>query len=76
MNLTIEGGGALAIQSSVGGNNRTSLNNKTWNFDNGGGTLTFNGGNHLFQGCRDLPTTSMSPPPARAVASRASTAAS
>ena len=48
--LNIEGGGALAIQSSVGGNNRTSLNNKTWNFDNGGGTLTFNGGNHLFQG--------------------------
>ena len=41
---------ALAIQSSVGGNNRTVLNNKTWNFDNGGGTLTFNGGNHLFQG--------------------------
>jgi len=49
-NLNIEGGGALAIQSSVGGNNRTSLNNKTWNFDNGGGTLTFNNGNHLFQG--------------------------
>ena len=48
--LNIEGGGALAIQSSVGGNNRTVLNNKTWNFDNGGGTLTFNGGNHLFQG--------------------------
>ena len=40
----------MAIQSSVGGPNRTSLNNKTWNFDNGGGTLTFNGGNHLFQG--------------------------
>ena len=49
-NLNIEGDGALAIQSSVGGNNRTVLNNKTWNFDNGGGTLTFNGGNHLFQG--------------------------
>ena len=49
-NLNVEGGGALAIQSSVGGSNRTSLNNKTWNFDNGGGTLTFNGGNHLFQG--------------------------
>jgi len=49
-NLNIEGDGALAIQSAVGGNNRTVLNNKTWNFDNGGGTLTFNGGNHLFQG--------------------------
>ena len=34
----------------MGGTNRTVLNNKTWNFDNGGGTLTFNDGNHLFQG--------------------------
>ena len=40
----------MAIQSSIGGNNRTTLNGKTWTFDNGGGTLTFNGGNHLFQG--------------------------
>ena len=54
-NLNIEGDGALAIQSSVGGNNRTVLNNKTWNFDNGGGTLTFNGGNHLFQGGGSYP---------------------
>ena len=49
-NLNIEGGGTMAIQSSIGGNNRTTLNGKTWTFDNGGGTLTFNGGNHLFQG--------------------------
>ena len=47
--LNIEGGGSLVIQSSVGGANRTVLNNKTWTFDNGGGTLSFNGGNNLFQ---------------------------
>lgn len=47
----INDGAALEFQSSVGGPNRTSLNNKVFTFGNsGGGTLNFNGGNHLFQG--------------------------
>jgi len=44
-------GGVLEFQSSVGGANRTVLNNKVFTFGPaGGGTLNFNGGNHLFQG--------------------------
>jgi fibronectin-binding autotransporter adhesin len=46
----INDGGYLEFESSVGGNNRTVLNNKTMTFgSNGGGTIHFNGGNHLFQ---------------------------
>lgn len=49
--FNINNGSTLEFQSSVGGANRTVLNNKTFTFDgNGGGTVNFNGGNHLFQG--------------------------
>lgn len=47
----INNGSRLEIASSVGGANRTVLNNKTFTFDsNGGGTIEFVSGNHLFQG--------------------------
>ncbi|MFT5241731.1 MAG: fibronectin-binding autotransporter adhesin [Candidatus Promineifilaceae bacterium] len=47
----ISPGATLEFESSVGGNNRTVLNSKTFTFEsNGGGTINFNGGNHLFQG--------------------------
>ena len=47
----INNGSSLEIASSVGGANRTVLNNKTFTFDsNGGGTIEFVSGNHLFQG--------------------------
>lgn len=47
----INNGSTLEFQSSVGGANRTVLNNKTFTFGTaGGGTINFNGGNHLFQG--------------------------
>lgn len=47
----INNGSTLEFQSSVGGANRTVLNNKTLTFDSsGGGTINFNNGNHLFQG--------------------------
>lgn len=50
-NFLINNGSTLEFQSSIGGNNRTVLNNKNFTFDaNGGGTINFNGGNHLFQG--------------------------
>ncbi len=46
----INEGGYLEFESSVGGANRTVLNNKTMTFgSDGGGTIHFNGGNHLFQ---------------------------
>lgn len=47
----INNGSTLEFQSSVGGANRTVLNNKTFTFGTAsGGTINFNGGNHLFQG--------------------------
>lgn len=50
-NYFINNGSTLEFESSIGGNNRTVLNNKTFTFDsNGGGTINFDGGNHLFQG--------------------------
>jgi fibronectin-binding autotransporter adhesin len=46
----INDGGTLEFESSIGGNNRTVLNSKTFTFgSSGGGTLNFNNGNHLFQ---------------------------
>ena len=50
MVFNINNGSTLEFQSSVGGNNRTVLNNKTFTFGaSGGGTIRFNGGNHLMQ---------------------------
>jgi autotransporter-associated beta strand protein len=48
--FNINNGATLEFQSSVGGNNRTVINNKTFTFGvSGGGTIHFNGGNHLMQ---------------------------
>ena len=48
--FNINNGSTLEFQSSVGGPNRTNLTGKTFTFDsNGGGTINFDGGNHLFQ---------------------------
>ncbi len=47
----INNASTLEIESSVGSGNRTVLNNDVFTFDSaGGGTLHFNGGNHLLQG--------------------------
>lgn len=49
--VQINNGSTLEINSTVGGINRTVLNNKTWTFGStGGGTINFDNGNHLFQG--------------------------
>jgi len=48
--FNINNGATLEFQSSVGGSNRTVLNNKTFTFGGtGGGTINFNNGNHLMQ---------------------------
>jgi autotransporter-associated beta strand protein len=50
MVFNINNGSTLEFQSSVGGSNRTVLNNKTFTFGaSGGGTINFNGGNNLTQ---------------------------
>jgi len=50
MVFNINNGSTLEFQSSVGGSNRTVLNNKTFTFGaSGGGTINFNGGNNLMQ---------------------------
>ena len=49
--FNINNGSTLEFESSVGGSNRTNLTGKTFTFgSDGGGTINFNGGNHLFQG--------------------------
>ena len=57
--FNINNGSTLEFQSSVGGSNRTVLNNKTFTFGaSGGGTINFNGGNNLMQnGVHDFVTT-------------------
>ena len=59
MVFNINNGSTLEFQSSVGGSNRTVLNNKTFTFGaSGGGTINFNGGNNLMQnGVHDFVTT-------------------
>ena len=49
--FNINNGSTLEFESSVGGSNRTNLTGKTFTFgSDGGGTINFDGGNHLFQG--------------------------
>lgn len=50
-NFDINNGSTLIVNSNVGGNNRTTFNNwKTFTFDsNGGGTILYDKGNHLWQ---------------------------